>query len=568
MLIFVGYKVDGTSGELRIFNSKTATDIIVYGIGSVICAGYFYVILIRIIIIIGVTKSKYALQDSDQKTIKSEQRNLWKKLLNLFKVLMANIHNYDLWCLIPCLIFALTAISYRPYFFVFCIIAFLIYSNSLMEVVLALWIPKHRILWTLFLTMCVIYIYSVLSLALFRNDYSQNISNSWDTVFNCYVTIADQWYKNNGLGGFLSINAPAISLNNSFSVNWGRFSFDLIFFIVVPTLLINIIFSIIVDNFAERRAKRDQLRENQLSQCFVCGKLDNDIEDFIQHTKYMHNCWDYVYYIGYLNSTAYEDLVDYADVCVKKMIESNKFEWFPCYFRENNKDFSITSPIQKMSSRLETLEKNIIEVKNINKEMEKNITEMKESIIEMKDNNKEMKESNKEMEKRNIEMKESITGIEKSIKETKECNKEIKKSITEIENGNKETKESNKEMEKRNIETKESITEIEKSIKETKECKEEVKESITQMKKSNKKTKKCKEEVKESITQMKKSNKKTKKCNKEVKKSIKEMKKSNKETKKCNKEIKESIIEMENKIENRFGKIEEMFSQLLSSQNR
>ena len=194
--------------------------------------------------------------------------------------------------------------------------------------------------------------------------YSQNISNSWDTVFNCYITIADQWYKNNGLGGFLSINAPAISLNNSFSINWGRFSFDLIFFIVVPTLLINIIFSIIIDNFAERRSKRDQLRENQLSQCFVCGKLDNDIEDFSQHTKYLHNCWDYVYYIGYLNSTAYEDLVDYADVYVKKMIESNKFEWFPCYFKENNKDLSIASPIQGISSRLDKLEKSNIEIKN------------------------------------------------------------------------------------------------------------------------------------------------------------------------------------------------------------
>ena len=29
VLIFVGYKVDGTSGELMIFNSKTATNIIV-----------------------------------------------------------------------------------------------------------------------------------------------------------------------------------------------------------------------------------------------------------------------------------------------------------------------------------------------------------------------------------------------------------------------------------------------------------------------------------------------------------------------------------------------------------
>ena len=170
----------------------------------------------------------------------------------------------------------------------------------------------------------------------------------------------------------------------------------------------------------------------------------------------MHNCWDYVYYIGYLNSTAYEDLVDYADVYVKKMIESNKFEWFPCYFRENSKDLSIASPIQGISSRLDTLEKNIIETKN------------------------------------------SITEIKESNKETKESITEMKESITEI-------KESNKE-------TKESITEM--------------KESITEIKESNK-----------------------------------EMKESNRETK-------ESIIEMENRIENRFGKIEEMLSQILASQNR
>ena len=191
---------------------------------------------------------------------------------------------------------------------------------------------------------------------MFRNDYSQNISNSCESVFDCYVTIVDQWYKNNGLGGFLSTNVPAISLNNKFNINWGRFIFDLIFFVVVPTLLINLIFGIIIDNFAERRAKSDKMRENQLSKCFVCGKLDNEIDDFSQHTKYLHNCWDYVYYIGYLKSTAYEDLVDYADVYVKRMIDNNKVEWFPCYFRENNKDFSIISPIQGISKRLDTME--------------------------------------------------------------------------------------------------------------------------------------------------------------------------------------------------------------------
>ena len=354
--------------------------------GGTICIGYLYIISMRIIIIIWVMISKKALQNPNQKTLKSNQRNLRKRLLNLFKVVKANIKDHDLWCLIPCLIFALIATFYRPYFFIFCIIVFIIYSKSLMEIVLALWVPKYRILWTIILTMGVIYIYSVISLTLFRNDYSQNISNSWESVFDCYVTIVDQWYKNNGLGGFFSTNVPAISLNNKFNINWGRFTFDLIFFIVVPTLLINLIFGIIIDNFAERRAKRDNLKTNQLSQCFVCGKLDNDIEDFSQHTKYLHNCWDYVYYIGYLKSTAYEDLVDYADVYVKKMIDNNKVEWFPCYSKENNKDFSIISPIQGISSRLETLENNIKEIINDNKEMKNQMDTIQTDIDSIQTN--------------------------------------------------------------------------------------------------------------------------------------------------------------------------------------
>ena len=178
VLIFVGYKVNGTSGELQIFNSKATTNALVYVFGGIICIGYLYIISIRIIMIIWVMISKKALQDPNQKTLKSNQRNLLKRLQNLFKVLKANIKDHDLWCLIPCLIFALIATFYRPYFFIFCIIVFIIYSKSLMEVVLALWVPKIRIISTLFLTMCVIYIYSVISLTMFRNDFSQNISNS------------------------------------------------------------------------------------------------------------------------------------------------------------------------------------------------------------------------------------------------------------------------------------------------------------------------------------------------------------------------------------------------------
>ena len=225
-----------------------------------------------------------------------------------------------------------------------------------MEIILAIWEPIGRIASALLFMLCVFYIYSALSFTQYREDYSQNIPNSCDTMYNCLITIADQWYKNNALGGFLSNQAPAIEQDGSFKVSWGRFIFDLIFFIIVPTLLVNIISGIIIDNFAEKRSKRDKLDEYQHSKCFVWGELENNIEDFNYHTKHSHNCWDYVYYIGFLLNTEYEDLVDYADIYVKRMIENNRTEWFPCYYIENDNDSSSKLAISKINSRLDWME--------------------------------------------------------------------------------------------------------------------------------------------------------------------------------------------------------------------
>ena len=230
-------------------------------------------------LLLGFSGVKSALDHSNDKIIKTKFRSSWTTVVNFAKVFQTNIKNNDLWCLISCFIFALIGMTYHYYFFVFCLIVFIIYFDILKEIVLAIWVPRKRIQWTVIIMMTIIFIYSVLSFIFLRNDYSQNILNSWDYIFNCYVTIVDQWYKNHGLGAFLSTNVPAITQNGKFNINWGRFSFDLIFFILVQKLLIIIIFGIIIDNFAERRTKRDHLKECQRSQCFVCGKLTSDIEE-------------------------------------------------------------------------------------------------------------------------------------------------------------------------------------------------------------------------------------------------------------------------------------------------
>ena len=377
LIIFFGYRVNGINNsiELQIFNSKAATYVFVYGIGSLICLGYFYIIVIRLIIIFLINWGEFTVSyDKKKKAYKAIPRYAWNILVLIYKWTLLIVQSLDLWCLIPCFIFAMLGMTVRFYYFVFCIIIAIIYVDNLMEVILAIWVPKDRIAWTLLLTLGVLYIYAALSFTQFRDDYSNNIPNSCDSVYNCLITISDQWYKNNALGGFLSMQSSAIVQNSTFKVNWGRFFFDLIFFIAVPTLLVNIVSGIIIDNFGERRSKRDELREYQLSRCFVWGKLDNDILDFSHHTKYLHNCWDYVYYIGILKNTEFKDLKDSTDIYVKKMIESNNSEWFPCYY---NNDSSISTAIQKISTKQDGLEKNS---KDSFSKLDEKIEKLKEEI--------------------------------------------------------------------------------------------------------------------------------------------------------------------------------------------
>ena len=52
-------------------------------------------------------------------------------------------------------------------------------------------------------------------------------------------------------------------------------TFDMVYFIVVNIILLNVIFGIIIDTFADLRDKRN-LRSTLLkTTCFICGQRDS-----------------------------------------------------------------------------------------------------------------------------------------------------------------------------------------------------------------------------------------------------------------------------------------------------
>ena len=106
VIIFLGYKVNSTddSVELLIFNSKVATYVIVYGIGGLICSGYFYIIVIRLIIIFRINWGEFKISYSKKKNV-SIPKYAWNSLVNLYKWTLLIVQSQDLWCLTPCFIF-------------------------------------------------------------------------------------------------------------------------------------------------------------------------------------------------------------------------------------------------------------------------------------------------------------------------------------------------------------------------------------------------------------------------------------------------------------------------------
>jgi hypothetical protein len=88
---------------------------------------------------------------------------------------------------------------------------------------------------------------------------------------------------------------------------WGRLIFDLLFFLIITVIMLNIIFGIIIDTFGELRDKRNALIEDINSKCYICGTDRSLIElygkGWSYHFKNEHSPYAYLAFLVYLIDT-------------------------------------------------------------------------------------------------------------------------------------------------------------------------------------------------------------------------------------------------------------------------
>ncbi len=114
-----------------------------------------------------------------------------------------------------------------------------------------------------------------------------------------------------------------------------RLLLDILFFIVVIVVLLNVIFGIIIDTFSSMRVDKLERIKDTNEVCFICGinkqvfdRASDEPEGFKTHIKVDHNMWNYLYFIFMLWEQDRDD-DDGLEQYVRRAIEAKEITWFP-----------------------------------------------------------------------------------------------------------------------------------------------------------------------------------------------------------------------------------------------
>jgi hypothetical protein len=125
------------------------------------------------------------------------------------------------------------------------------------------------------------------------------------SLLHCFLSTINYGLRmGGGMGEFLPPQTYAPINKQAYYI---RLIYDLSFFLIVITILLNVIFGLIIDTFAQLRAEKEQNDAYMSNECFICGMKRPILErwtqeNLIYHETYDHNPWNYLFFINHLRS--------------------------------------------------------------------------------------------------------------------------------------------------------------------------------------------------------------------------------------------------------------------------
>ena len=176
---------------------------------------------------------------------------------------------------------------------------------------------------TFLLAFFVIYIFAFWVFVMFPDDFVAG-HKGCRTLGQCVITSFDYGIRlSGGIGDIMSVDIE------------NRWVMDVLYFILVLVILLNVVFGIIIDTFSELRSEKIERLRKTTQFCFICGieklRFDRNSDGatgFQDHIKDDHHMWDYLAFIVFIWEQDKDD-DDGLEYYVRDLIEKEDIKWFP-----------------------------------------------------------------------------------------------------------------------------------------------------------------------------------------------------------------------------------------------
>ncbi|XP_016122882.1 inositol 1,4,5-trisphosphate receptor type 1 [Sinocyclocheilus grahami] len=199
-----------------------------------------------------------------------------------------------------------------------------------------------------------------------------------DSLLMCIVTVLSHGLRSGGgVGDVLrkpSKEEPLFA---------ARVIYDLLFFFMVIIIVLNLIFGVIIDTFADLRSEKQKKEEVLKTTCFICGlerdKFDNKTVTFEEHIKVEHNMWHYLFFIVLVkvkDSTEFTGPESY----VAEMIRELNLDWFPRMRAMS----LVSSDAEGEQNEIRNLQEKLESTMKLVSNLSGQLTELKEQMTEQR----------------------------------------------------------------------------------------------------------------------------------------------------------------------------------------
>ncbi|OAF67008.1 hypothetical protein A3Q56_05269 [Intoshia linei] len=216
---------------------------------------------------------------------------------------------------------------YYGYFFSFHLLHVAQFNQLIKRAIQAVTKNGDSLLWVTLYGVVFLYIYALITFAVYRELKKDEDKMFCNTMYECMLTMMHSGPIGDGVFDFLK--SPTIL---PFNQKFNKAIFDIVFFIIITTIGLNIIFGIIVDTFSELRDNKWHVDNDMKTACFICSRPSYDFEQhstgFKNHVDNEHNQWSYVFFFIYLNET-FENDYTAIELYVHNMIINDSLEFFP-----------------------------------------------------------------------------------------------------------------------------------------------------------------------------------------------------------------------------------------------